>query len=65
MAKKGERTSENDLRAIVRWTKANTKTFMIRLNHKTDADIITWLDAQPSKSGRVKELIRADIESGK
>ena len=45
-----------------RYNKLNTTTLCIRLNRKTDTDIIERLKAQQSKQGYVKRLIRADIE---
>ena len=44
-----------------RYNKKNTTLCQIRLNYKTDADILTWLDSQPNKTGYIKALIRADI----
>lgn len=35
--------------------------FAMKLNDKTDADILRWLAEQPNKQGKIKELIRADI----
>lgn len=32
------------------------------LHRFNDADIIDWLDKQPSKSNYIKELIRADMK---
>lgn len=39
------------------------KQFKFRLKLDNDADIIEWLKSQPSASARIKELIRAEIES--
>ena len=47
-----------------RYNKLNTTTLCIRLNRKTDTDIIERLKAVQSKQGYVKGLIRADIEKG-
>ena len=44
-----------------RYDAANTKQFKMKLNIKTDADIIEWLDAQVNKQGAVKDLIRKEI----
>ncbi len=48
---------------IQEWQKKNTKTVLLRLNLKTDRDIIQQLDTVKSKQGYVKELIRADMKS--
>lgn len=47
-----------------RYNKLNTTTLCIRLNRKTDTDIIERLKAQQSKQGYVKRIIRADIGKG-
>lgn len=47
----------------MRYDKEKTKHYGMKLNMKTDADIITMLDAQPSFQGYIKALIRADIAS--
>lgn len=49
------------LRADERYNKKSTTTCNIRLNKKTDLDIIQKLNEVPSKMGYVKALIRADI----
>lgn len=47
-----------------RYDAVNTVQVKMKLNAKTDADIIAWLDAQGSKQGRIKELIRKEISEG-
>ena len=42
---------------------AKFKQFKFRLKLDNDADIIEWLKSQPSASARIKELIRAEMES--
>ena len=44
---------------------ANVKHYGLKLNKKTDADIIEWLDSQENKQSYLKELIRADIAKNK
>lgn len=44
-----------------RYDAKNTKQFKMKLNIKTDADIIKWLEAQDNKQGAIKELIRKEI----
>lgn len=36
----------------------NTKMIAVKLNNKTDKDILEWLDSQPNKQGAIKEAIR-------
>lgn len=52
-------------RAAAKYNKANTKQYQIRLNLKTDADLIAKIESVPNKLGYIKELIRADIEANK
>lgn len=44
------------------WMKANTTIITMKLNHRTDADIIEQLTTVDNKNGYIKQLIRADIE---
>lgn len=55
-------TSEARTRAQKKYDAANTRGFYLKLNLKTDADIIEKLDDVVSKQGYVKELIRKDIK---
>lgn len=45
-----------------RYDKANTTQFKMKLNTKTDADILEYLDTLENKQGKVKQLIRDEIE---
>lgn len=42
------------------WNRENTTAFAVKLNNKTDADIIAWL-AGKAKQTEVKRLIREEI----
>lgn len=53
------------IKASNKYDKENTKSVLLKLNKKTDADIIEMLDAVPSKMGYIKDLIRQDIEAQK
>lgn len=53
------------IKASNKYDKENTKSVLLKLNKKTDADIIKMLDAVPSKMGYIKGLIRRDIEAQK
>lgn len=46
--------------ASTRYNKANTTTILLRLNRKTDKDIIDHLNKQENKNGYIKGLILAD-----
>lgn len=54
-------TSKAQLRAQAKYDKDNTVQIKLKLNKKTDADIISWLDDISNKQGYIKELIRADM----
>jgi hypothetical protein len=55
------KTKLSTLEAINRYQKKNVIQLNIRLNKKTDADIIAALDSVGNKQGYIKELIRLDI----
>lgn len=44
-----------------RYDRNNTKRLYIKLNLKTDADILAYLESVPNKQGKIKELIRKEI----
>lgn len=50
------------LRATAKYDKTHTKTVIMKLNLKTDADILKRLDEVGSKQGYIKKLIRDDME---
>ena len=56
------KTSEAQKRAVAKYDAANTKSFLLKLNKKTDADIIAHLDQQPNKLAYLKKLIREDMK---
>lgn len=43
------------------YDKENTRRIHVKLNNKTDADILAALEAQSSHTAYIKRLIRADI----
>ena len=45
-----------------RFDKENTRKYTVKLNKRTDAEVIERLDKQPSKAGYIKQLIREDIK---
>lgn len=53
--------SESEIKAISKFNKYKTRCINLRLNLKTDADILKKLDEVPSKMGYIKDLIRNDI----
>lgn len=55
-------TSDAQKRAVRKYDAANTKSFLLKLNRRTDADILEFLDQQPNKLGYLKKLIRGDMQ---
>lgn len=53
--------TEAQKKAKAKYDKANTKQIMLKLNLKTDADILDQLDSVENKQGYIKDLIRKDI----
>jgi len=53
------------LRADAKYSKTHTTRVGLKLNLKTDADILAKLDQVESKQGYIKGLIRADIAATK
>ena len=50
----------NDRRA--RYDAEHTRQVILKLNRRTDADILRKLDEQQNNQGNIKQLVRADIE---
>lgn len=48
-------------KAIEKYDKAHTLRIGLKLNIKTDADVIDRLNSVPNKQGYIKGLIRDDI----
>lgn len=48
-----------------KYDKANTTQIRMKLNLKTDADILEKLESVGNKQGYIKALIRADIKASK
>lgn len=56
------KTSEAQLKAIRKYDAQNTKQLHFKLNLKTDADILDWLEKQENVQGYIKQLIRQDMK---
>lgn len=55
--------TEAEKRATKKYDKENTVQVLLKLNKKTDKDILYELGIKDSKMGYIKDLIRKDIES--
>ena len=56
-------TSASHTKAQAKYDKEHTTGFYMKLNTKTDHDILEWLERQPSKQGAIKQLIRERIQT--
>lgn len=45
-----------------RYDEKNTRIVKMKLNLKTDRDILEKLDSEPNKQGYIKKVIREDIK---
>ena len=45
------------------WKAKNTTLITIRLNHNTDADLLSYLETVQNKQGLLKQLLRNHIAS--
>lgn len=53
--------TEAQKRASAKYDRANTKTYALKLNVKTDANIMARLAEVPNVQGYLKQLIRRDM----
>ena len=56
--------SEKRKASHAKWDAANTKQVKIKLNIRTDADILAHLEQTENVQGYIKHLIREDIKKG-
>lgn len=56
--------TEAQLKAQRIYDKMYTRQVHMKLNRRTDADILEKLESVPNRQGYIKKLIRADIERG-
>ena len=53
--------TESSKRAREKYDKKNTVLISLKLNKKTDADIIEWIEHQANKQGSIKAIIRKNL----
>lgn len=58
-----KRISESLKKAQDKYRKVSTRTYSIRLNKQTDADVIEVLDRIDNKQAYIRNLVRSDIEA--
>ncbi len=54
--------TEAQRRANRKYEAENTRQVHLKLNLRTDKDVLEKLDSVPNKQGYIKELIRADLK---
>lgn len=54
--------SDAQIKAQRRYDAENTRQVHLKLNRRTDGDVLERLDSVPSKQGYIKRLIREDLE---
>lgn len=54
--------SESQRKASAKYDQGNTVMITLKLNRKTDADILEWLSYERNRQGAIKTLIRDQIE---
>lgn len=59
--KSERKTSDAQLRAVAKYEAANTTRMSLKINKKTETDILDRLKAQDNVQGYIKRLIREDI----
>lgn len=56
-------TTDAQKKAAAKYDKSNTRPVYLKLNTKTDADILQRLGEVGNVQGYIKDLIRADIKT--
>lgn len=49
-------------RAVMKYDATNTRQIKLKLNKKTDADILAYIDGLDNVQGYIKQLIRDDMK---
>lgn len=53
--------TEAQIKAQAKYDAENTRQIHLKLNCRTDVDVLEKLDSVANKQGYIKELIRADL----
>lgn len=48
--------------ASKKYDKENTRSFSIKLNYKTDANLISWLESMKNRQGFIKRLLNKALD---
>lgn len=55
--------SEKRKKYEIDYIKQNQRQFMLKVNRKTDPDMVDWLESQENVQAYLKDLIRKDMEA--
>ena len=55
--------SEKRKQYEIDYIKQNQRQFMLKVNRKTDPDMVDWLESHENVQAYLKDLIRKDMES--
>jgi len=56
--------ADNNYKYTKKYDENNTTRVQLKLNNKTDADILAYLNSVENKQGTIKQLIRKEINRG-
>lgn len=59
-----KKSTDARLKASAKYDKVNTRSVFLKLNVKTDSDILEYLDSVDNKQGLIKALIRQHMNGG-
>lgn len=52
----------NQKQYIQNWVKENYKRYEVKVNKKTEADLMKWLDSKSNRQVYIKDLIKKDMK---
>lgn len=53
--------TEAQAKASAKYVKANQRQIMVKVNRKTEPELLDWLEQHDNLQGYIKDLIRADM----
>lgn len=56
------KTTDAQMRATIKYEKANVRRYALKVNKNTEADIIEFLDGLKSFNGEIKRMIREEMK---
>lgn len=56
------KTTDAQMRATMKYEKANIRRYVLKVNKNTEQDIIEFLDGLKSFNGEIKRMIREEMK---